>query len=47
MAENYLHNHKEFQNLIKIVGEKEGILDTLIEKDTSGIIKENQVLKKY
>jgi nucleotidyltransferase AbiEii toxin of type IV toxin-antitoxin system len=33
MTEQYLHNHPEFQNLIRIVGEKEGILDVLVEKD--------------
>lgn len=33
MADNYLHNHKEFSALLSIVGEEENILPGLIEKD--------------
>lgn len=33
MAVNYLHNHKEFPELINIVAEKRGIAPVLVEKD--------------
>jgi nucleotidyltransferase AbiEii toxin of type IV toxin-antitoxin system len=33
MALNYLHNHKEFPELLRIVGGQMGILPALIEKD--------------
>jgi Nucleotidyl transferase AbiEii toxin, Type IV TA system len=33
MALNYLHNHKEFPQLLRIVGDQMGILPALIEKD--------------
>jgi len=33
MAPSYLHNHKEFPDLIKIVGDEKGILPGLVEKD--------------
>jgi hypothetical protein len=33
MASNYLHNHKAFPQLLRIVGDQMGILPALIEKD--------------
>lgn len=33
MATTYLHNHKEFPELLKIVGEEQEILPGLVEKD--------------
>lgn len=33
MAKNYLHNHKQFGDLLNIVAEKRGIEPYLIEKD--------------
>jgi predicted nucleotidyltransferase component of viral defense system len=33
MPTDYLHNHKEFSELLKIVGEEKAILLGLVEKD--------------
>jgi hypothetical protein len=33
MAENYLHNHKDFTDLLNILADKNNILPGLIEKD--------------
>lgn len=33
MSINYLHDHKEFENLLKILEEETGIIPQLIEKD--------------
>jgi len=33
MPENYLHDHKEFLQLLRIISEEKGIIEQLIEKD--------------